>query len=297
MTFLKQSLIRDSFLPFQSLFLAVAMMFLAASSPAHATKIRVLQESTPGAGDFNANVLGVVQVYSVSAIGSENNYDFYRYGDPFSQSYNGDVYGGPAPLDGGVVTFFVQNSTGQLSLFNVLDRPTYSFEPGNETKVELFWDLQGDKAEFQLLDDGGSSTKKYELNPSTGLYETTLSDVEDVFVFAETSSANDAYALEQTANSTVIATRHRMFGCCGDGYVVGHLDNDWTLTGYVNYLEAENEAGPFAPEWRAASANGNQISLSYDTGRRVLFSIVVPEPSTLLLVCSAVGAVLGFRRR
>lgn len=107
-------------------------------------RIIVAQESSPGAGDFDANPIAVVAPYSTT-LTAEAYYDFS----------GGEVGSfGPAPgEDGPVLTnqrahlFFLLASDG-LSLVHVYDHPT---EPGGGTadqRAEIF----GDTAEFTARD-------------------------------------------------------------------------------------------------------------------------------------------------
>ena len=108
---------------------------LAAVSPAlHGQQaVRVSQESAPGAGDFDANVLGSIQVFSLPGQTASAT---YQYGSPIGSSYNGTVTTAESSKS---KLFLVQTSDG-LSLFVVHDRPN----DGSGGRAEMQFDLSGD---------------------------------------------------------------------------------------------------------------------------------------------------------
>lgn len=120
-----------------------AVLVLAASQ-ASALTIRVSQESSAGAGDFNANVLGFITDYS-SAMTTAG---FYAYGVGNGSSYNGENNGGPLGLSGVTQTFFVNASDG-LSLVTVHD--VANDADGGTVTMRL--DLSGDTANVVVQDD------------------------------------------------------------------------------------------------------------------------------------------------
>jgi hypothetical protein len=127
--------------------MAVAFLGLAAAPDAEAVLIRVSQESSAGAGDFDANVLGFVDPF-VTALSTG---DFYQYGTPHGASYNGELNGGPNPVSSLSQIFLVDASDG-LSLVVVHDNPN----DGSGGSTRTRWDLLGgDTADFRLGDDPG----------------------------------------------------------------------------------------------------------------------------------------------
>lgn len=81
------------------------------------TMIRVSQESSAGAGDWEQNVLGVIRPWQTSQTPS----DFYAYGSPIAASFNGTNI---TLVEGQCHVFFVQTpAPTNLCLFIVLDRP------------------------------------------------------------------------------------------------------------------------------------------------------------------------------
>ncbi|MHC4952574.1 MAG: PEP-CTERM sorting domain-containing protein [Planctomycetota bacterium] len=124
--------------------LSVALVGLVAVH-ADAAPIRVSQESAAGAGDFDANILGTVDVFNTALTTAA----FYQYGNPFGSSYNGDVNGGPSGADGLTQLFLVQASDG-LSLVIVHDDPV----DGSGGTANTRFDLVGDTATITVKDDG-----------------------------------------------------------------------------------------------------------------------------------------------
>jgi hypothetical protein len=124
--------------------LVVASLGLAAG--AHAVPIRVSQESSAGAGDFDANVLGFIDPFATGLTTSQ----FYQYGNPFGASYNGNLNGGPAAVSELSQVFLVDASDG-LSLVVVHDSPA----DGSGGNTLTRWNLFGDTAAQVLADDPG----------------------------------------------------------------------------------------------------------------------------------------------
>ena len=103
--------------------------------------VRVSQESSPGAGDFDANVLGYVSPYatSLSTVG------YYQYGTPHAASFNG-----PAPmLTSDRSHLFLADAADGLSLFVVHDKPN----DGCGGFARMHWTLAGDTAGVRVPDD------------------------------------------------------------------------------------------------------------------------------------------------
>ena len=119
--------------------------------PAHAAMVRVSQESSAGAGDFDANVLGFIDTYTTTlAIGG-----FYQYNSPDGASYNGDLNGGPAPLSSITQSFFVEASDG-LHYVVVHDNPNDG-SGGATSMTTLLSGGAGGSTGFTVLDDPGES--------------------------------------------------------------------------------------------------------------------------------------------
>jgi len=122
------------------------ILMLFAASPSEAGLIRVSQESLPGAGDFDLNILGFVSSFSTPLTAA----GFYQYNVPHGASYNGELNGGPDPVSSLTQVFLVEASNG-LSLFVVHDRPL----DGSGGNVRNHWQLTGGTAAFLVGDDPG----------------------------------------------------------------------------------------------------------------------------------------------
>ena len=141
--------------------IAAALVSLAVVTSANAALIRVSQESSAGAGDFDANVLGTISTYSTTLSSTA----FYQYNSPDGSSYNGEENGGPAPISNTTINFFALTSNG-LTFYNVHDQPG----DGDGGSVRMSWSLAGgDTAAFMVGDDGSEG-----LNPALNVQSTSF---------------------------------------------------------------------------------------------------------------------------
>ena len=108
---------------------------------AAAAPIRVSQESSPGAGDFDSNILGYILPFEAA---SQTPAEIY--------AYNGFSYGGTIHpwVDNTQQTFFVNTSQG-LSLFHVID----GIYGGFSGSASLFFEVFNDVVAVQVFDDLG----------------------------------------------------------------------------------------------------------------------------------------------
>ena len=105
--------------------------------------IRISQESSPGAGDFDANVLGYVNPYTTTLTAA----GYYQYGTPYGASFNG-----PAPaLTSNLSHLFLADTADGLCLFVVHDKP----QDGTGGSSTMYWVLTGDTANVLQDDDPG----------------------------------------------------------------------------------------------------------------------------------------------
>ncbi len=137
--------------------LVIAALLIGFSFTANAAQIRVSQESTAGAGDFDANVLGNIDTYSTPLTISQ----FYQYNVPNFASYNGELNGGPGPISSLTQSFFVEASDG-LHYVVVHDNPN----DGSGGRTRMTTVLAGGA--------GGSTAYTVEDDPGEG---TAISDV------------------------------------------------------------------------------------------------------------------------
>jgi hypothetical protein len=111
-----------------------------------AVQIRVSQESSAGAGDFDANILGFIDPFIIGLTTAT----FYQYGVPNGASYNGELNGGPNPVSSLSQVFLVDAADG-LSLVVVHDNPN----DGTGGSTQTRWNLSGDTAAQLQADDPG----------------------------------------------------------------------------------------------------------------------------------------------
>ena len=140
--------------PSISLFLAAALIAFSALFPpeAGAARIRVAQESRPGAGDFDKNVLGFIDAYFEKEKAAS---DFYSYEEIAQYSF-----GGPHPRLRRDTShlFFVRVKEG-LSLFIVHDSP--NDEDGGIAVMRLRVVGDPDGARVLVFDDPYSDWDSY----------------------------------------------------------------------------------------------------------------------------------------
>ncbi len=117
--------------------------------------VRVSQESSPGAADFDLNVLGVVHPFA-SAASAET---LYAYDYPWKETYNGALI---ELIDGRSNLFLVESSEG-LVLFVVHDRP--SDGSGGTARVRVDVDDFTVAPDLLVGDDPGDA---YTVNPANG---------------------------------------------------------------------------------------------------------------------------------
>ncbi len=122
---------------------AVGMVGL--SPEAEATSIRVSQESSAGAGDFDTNVLGFIDAFS-TGLTTAGFYDFS------GASYNGHLHGGP-PAVSNLSQLFLLDASDGLSLVVVYD----GVVDGTGGTSMTQWNLSGDTAAPLVADDPGEA--------------------------------------------------------------------------------------------------------------------------------------------
>lgn len=250
--------------------IAVAIIILGVSVSANAMLIRVSQESFAGAGDFDTNVIGSVEAYSTAMTIA----DFYGYG---RARYNGHLNGGPTAAIDTTLNFFAIGSNG-LGFYNIHDAPDNT--DGHAAK--MIWNAGG-RPEYHLLDEASASQRLYAYNPSTDRIEQTGDPL---------ASNGDAYSLEQLDDHSVFTAVSRGWQCCTDGFVLGQLEDDWSLTGgfYENPLGLNS--------WQVMSADGDVVSLNLQAGQRVRYDLVaLPVPTPPVLGWIALALVIAALRK
>ena len=115
--------------------------------------VRVSQESAPGAGDFDNNILGYVDPY-VTPLTTAG---YYQYGTPNGASFNGPE----PPLTSDRSHLFLVRASDGLSLFVVHDIPNDASGGSSKMYWEIFGDtvalLQGDDPTEGMTISGGGT--------------------------------------------------------------------------------------------------------------------------------------------
>jgi len=115
--------------------------------------VRVSQESAPGAGDFDNNILGYVDPYVTSLTTAA----YYQYGTPNGASFNGPE----PPLTPDRSHLFLVRASDGLSLFVVHDIPNDTSGGTSRMHWEIFGDtvavLQGDDPNEGMTISGGGT--------------------------------------------------------------------------------------------------------------------------------------------
>ena len=112
---------------------------------ANADQIRVSQESAASVGDFDANVLGFIDVFDSVLSAS----DYYGYNTTFAASFNDGAQ--DVTLVSNLSHFFFVNGADGLSAFIVHDKPN----DGAGGMARMTLDLIGDTASVLVQDDSG----------------------------------------------------------------------------------------------------------------------------------------------
>lgn len=105
-----------------------------------ASLVRVSQESAPGMGDFDDNVLGFIEAFS----SSETIKDTYNY------NRDNSSFQGPLALTSNVSHLFLAEATDGLGLFSVHDKPRPDNQDG---QAQMQFNLLGDTASILVKDE------------------------------------------------------------------------------------------------------------------------------------------------
>lgn len=110
--------------------------------------VRVSQESAPGAGDFDANILGFITPFSTGGTAVQ----FYGYNTTRSVSYSNNISAFAINRS----HLFLVNGSDGLSLFVVHDRPLHGTGGNNGGgTANTRYDLVNDTASILVRDDPG----------------------------------------------------------------------------------------------------------------------------------------------
>ena len=207
------------------------LSFRRGSGAACGTLFRIAQESAPGAGDFDANVVGTVEAFITAAdVTSLYSYDF-----PEASSYNGSLL--PAVADRSLLAL-VETAQG-LSLFSFHDRAVPDDSDGGH--AEMRFELSGDL-------DGAEITAQDDPEPSTD---------------------GDTYT--GSAGASLFTTHNSWSPCCTDGVVISGLSDDWSMLVQFTDTNATATPPPIQGlvDWVFASGDGGAIALALEEDRRV----------------------------
>ncbi|MCC6428744.1 MAG: hypothetical protein IT435_18220 [Phycisphaerales bacterium] len=205
-------------------------------------RIRVSQESAPGAGDFAENVLGFTGYY-LTATDAKS---IYAYGVPDEHSYNGPLF---TPIKNRSHILLATTTDGAIlgheaSLFIIHDEP-YSNANG------------GGKAELKVETTGDCSRNAR-----------TVSD--------DVSADGDSYTV--SSDSCIFTSKHDWTLENSDGLAISGLDVDGSV--YISFTNVDNNPNSPAIQnldsWAVYSPDGSAISLVLQEGRRVKLDLVPP---------------------
>lgn len=198
--------------------------------------IELAQESAPGAGDFNSNVLGRLLAYPYNASAAS----LYAYNVPDGSSWNGPIL---SSRENTSHLLLAETNEG-LSLVVVHDRADDST------------DTDGGRAEIICTVVGDAD----------GLARTVEDDPE--------VNGVDFYSGEP-GESTFTSTQSWQ-PCCTDGFVLSGLSEDWALFMQFADTDgnANTPVIDGVSEWTAFSADGLEIPLVAVEGRRVRMRLI-----------------------
>lgn len=226
-----------------------------AANPGCDRFIRVSQESAPGAGDFDVNVLGFVELFpTTSSVATQYAYDF-----PEGSSYNGLLL--PQVADRSNLAF-IETADHGLTLFVFHDRSIPDDADGG--RAEMSFTLTGDS-------DGAAIVVQDDPPPD---------------------DPNDAYTGPAGTNS--FTARWYWSPCCTDGLVLADLEESWKLIVAFTDVDT-NASTPTIQgltDWFVHSADGKKIELALQPDRRVRLD-TVSGPCPLSLVPNVVDVSLS----
>lgn len=220
--------------------------------PLAAPFIRVGQESSPGAADFDNQVVGVLRPSSSPVGVAPKVGDFYFYGNHYNaESFGGMMSVDPAqPMSGvpGQSSLVFLDAAEGLSLAVIHDRTEAG--PANGCLSDPPTDDIGGHAEMYLKFAGIIGT----------LSDTVLDgESDDAFVLSE-----EDLSFTAMNNWDYLDT---------DGFAISGLDGDWNCL--VEFTELEDAGTPAISgltSWVALTTDGTPIELALAADRRVQFT-------------------------
>ena len=130
-------------------------------TPQRILQIRISQETSPGAGNFDSNVLGFVSALNTDGTAAA----FYMYGAA------GPNYGNSVPkITANTSHLFFVNGSDGLALF-VVHNTSNRAEHSSGGSAETLFNLLGGTARILLSDDAGEATSSEDGTTFTGHHE------------------------------------------------------------------------------------------------------------------------------
>ena len=131
-------------------------------------------------------------------------------------------------------------------------------------------------AQFYQYGSGGSTNTRWILAGDTAV---------------QVQADDPGEAVVVSAGGTQFDSVKNWASCCTDGYALGSLDGNWSMIGQFR-------SSPVGiTRWQATSADGADIGLVLEAGRRARFDLVTPEPGTLGVVAAGLLGLGLVRRR
>jgi hypothetical protein len=144
-------------------FLLASLAVLMTVSTADAVRIRVAQESTPGAGDFDKNILGYIEAYFEK---EKTAGEFYSYEELAYYSFNGTN----PRLRADTSHLFLVTAKEGLTMFIVHDKP--NDEDGGVAIMRLKVEGDPNGARILVFDDPYSEWDSFEAQPGGRKFST-----------------------------------------------------------------------------------------------------------------------------
>lgn len=193
--------------------------------------IEIAQESVPGRGDFDLNILGNVLPFPTELSAAQ----FYAYDIPEGDSWNGPSLSPQAERS----HLLLADTTEGLSLVIVHDRAIPN--DANGGRAEMSFEIFGDP---------------------NGLFRSVLDDPPG-------TEAGAGYTGDPGAS--LFTSAHSWNTCCTDGLVLSDIDGDWTMILQFTEVDGNGNTAPIQGllDWHAISADGAEILLALETDRRV----------------------------
>lgn len=189
----------------------------------------VAQESSPGAGDFDDNVVGLILPFETNATAAE----FYAYNVPEGDSWNGPNLVPEADRS----HLLLSRGPEGVGVFIVHDRAVPDDPDGGEAEVI-----------FELIGDPDGAMRAVEDDP-------------------ENQEGGIAYVGEP--GDSVFMSSHGWLQCCSDGVAYTGVDIGATGYFSFSDVNNTNDTIVGLTEWVAYSAGGDQVPLVLEQDRRV----------------------------